>query len=262
MALGLLMAATAARAESVTLLSGDVVLRAELHRPAAGVPPAAPVVALHGCGGPFSSRDAQWARVLTAAGHTVLFPDSFGSRGMGSQCRLRQRMRGLDAARRRDALAAATWLAAQPGVPAGGVVLLGWSNGGGTVLRAGAVAPDLPPGLLRGLVAFYPACRARVAQAAWRPAAPLMLLIGEADDWTPAAPCKALVERVPMALHLYPGAYHDFDAPGGVRVRQGIAFSQNADGSVHAGGDPAARADALERVPAFLASLPPAKLSP
>jgi len=84
---------------------------------------------------------------------------------------------------------------------------------------------------------------------------------GEADDWTPAAPCQALARRVAFTLHTYPGAYHDFDAPGGVRVRQGMAFSQNADGSVHVGGDPAARADALARVPAFIASLPAAERS-
>ena len=44
-------------------------------------------------------------------------------------------------------------------------------------------------------------------------------------------------------------------APGGVRIHQGMAFSQHADGTVHAGGDPAARPDALARVPGFIAGL-------
>jgi dienelactone hydrolase len=50
-------------------------------------PPHGPaVVALHGCGGPFPSRDGSWAVELAHAGHIVLLPDSFGSRRLGSQC--------------------------------------------------------------------------------------------------------------------------------------------------------------------------------
>jgi hypothetical protein len=44
-------------------------------------------------------------------------------------------------------------------------------------------------------------------------------------------------------------------APGGVRFRQGMAFSQNVDKMVHAGGGPVVRADALARVPRFIAGL-------
>jgi dipeptidyl aminopeptidase/acylaminoacyl peptidase len=33
---------------------------------------APPIVALHGCGGPFPSRDGQWAVLLAKAGHIVL----------------------------------------------------------------------------------------------------------------------------------------------------------------------------------------------
>ena len=209
------------------------------------------------------SRDRQWSERLTAAGHIVLFPDSFGSRGLHSQCRVPQARRvatswGL---RRRDALASAAWLAAQPGTPPGGVVLLGWSDGGSTVLDAGRAAPDVPAGLLRGLVAFYPGCRGPSEKAGWRPAAPLLILIGEADDWTPAAPCHVLAGKLGeplLTLVSYPGAYHDFDTGHPVRVRTGMATGKGPNGEVHAGGNPAARADALDRVPAFLLTLPAA----
>jgi len=66
---------------------GGVVLDAALVRPAGPVLAPA-VVALHGCGGPVPSRDAQWAEALAGQGHIVLLPDSFGSRGLGSQCRV------------------------------------------------------------------------------------------------------------------------------------------------------------------------------
>ena len=58
-------------------------------------------------------------------------------------------------------------------------------------------------------------------------------------------------------LLVYPGAYHDFDIEVPVRVLRNIPSSQRDDGTVHVGGDPAARADALVRVPAFLVALPP-----
>jgi dienelactone hydrolase len=225
--------------------------------PGPAVAPA--VVLLHGCGGPFPSRDRQWVRVLTAAGHPVLLPDSFGSRGLGSQCRVRAADRTVTAAglRRDDAIAAARWLAAQPGTPPGGVAVMGWSDGGSTTLGVALHEAGEPPGFIRGFVAFYPGCRWSDPNPA---GPPILVLIGEADDWTPAAPCRALALRLDSRITLvtYPGAYHDFDAPGRIRLMGDIPSSRNADLSVHAGQNPAARADALVRVPAFLAGLPAA----
>ena len=83
-------------------------------------------------------------------------------------------------------------------------------------------------------------------------------MIGEADDWTPAAPCKdiAAAGGTAVKLTLYPGAYHDFDnAEQPVHEVHGVAFSATANGTVHTGLNPAARADALKRVPAFLAEV-------
>ena len=231
-------------------------LRAELLLPDG--PPVAPaIVALHGCGGPYPQRDGQWGEFLRGRGHIVLFPDSFASRGLGSQCRETQRMVTASGLRRRDALAAARWLAARPGTPAGGVVLMGWSDGGSTVRAAGR-AGSVEPGLLRGLVAFSPGCRLSARLAGWTPAAPMLLLHGEADDWTPIAPCRALAEQVGPAITLvgYPGAWHNFDVDIPVRVMRNIPSSQRGDGTVHVGGDPAARADAMARVTGFLAALP------
>lgn len=253
----LLLVAFPAWAEPVVIPGPEgVELRAELLLPE-GAPVAPAIVALHGCGGQYQQRDAQWGAFLRARGHIVLFPDSFASRGLGSQCRERERTVTSSGLRRRDALAAARWLAARPETPAGGVVLMGWSDGGSTVLAAGR-AGGVEPGLLRGLVAFYPGCRQSARLAAWTPAAPMLLLHGEADDWTPIAPCRALVEQVGagMTLLAYPGAYHNFDVDIPIRVMRNIPSSQRGDGTVHVGGDPAARADAMVRVRDFLAALP------
>lgn len=250
-----------AAAETVAIPAGPITLRAEFVMPP-GPARAPAVVLLHGCGGPFPTRDNQWRDHLVAAGHPVLLPDSFGSRGLGSQCRNPSRIVTPGAARRDDAIAAAKWLQAQPGIPPGGVAVMGWSNGGSTVLATARVGRnDLPPGLIRGFVAFYPGCRffLDAGTRQWAPAAPMLLLMGESDDWTAAAPCHALADANPGRVEavFYPGAYHDFDAPGRpVRVREGLAFSANGDGTAHVGTDPAARADALRRVPAFLDALP------
>ena len=76
------LAGAVARAETALIpLPDGTQLRAELAMPS-GPPSGAGIAALHGCGGPFPSRDRQWAQILTEAGHPVLFPDSFGSRGL------------------------------------------------------------------------------------------------------------------------------------------------------------------------------------
>lgn len=229
-----------------------VALDAALVTPA-GAPRGPAVVALHGCGGPFAKRDGSWAVTLAQEGHVVLLPDSFGSRGLGSQCAVTDRPVTPAGLRRLDAIASAQWLAARPGTPAGGVALIGWSNGGGTVLAAARAAPDLPPGLFRRFAAFYPGCAGPGSDAAWTPSAPLLILVGESDDWTPAPPCHALQARFPGRITLvgYPGAYHDFDAPDmPVRVRNGAATAPG--GTAHVGTDEPARRDALARVPAWL----------
>ena len=247
--------------------AGGVTLDAALVRPPSRTDLPA-VVALHGCGGPYPSRDGSWAVELVAKGHIVLLPDSFGSRGLGPQCRVKQRTVSPARERRDDAIAAATWLATQPGVPAGGIALLGWSNGGSTVLataRLGARGSAdrhtaLPPGLFTRFVAFYPGCAGTARDLSWQPAAPMLILVGEQDDWTPAEPCRQIAARFPdrigpnpVTMVAYPDAYHDFDAPDRpLRVLTGLATVTS--GQAHVGTNVAARADALVRVPAFLAA--------
>jgi dienelactone hydrolase len=233
---------------------GGVNLEAALVLPK-GAPRGPSIVALHGCGGPFATRDGSWAVSFAKAGHIVLLPDSFGSRGLGSQCGVKQRSVLASKQRRDDSIAAAMWLTHRARTPHGGIDLVGWSNGGSTTLYTVAVRPDLPRGLFRRFVAFYPGCRTEAADAGWQPSASLMILVGERDDWTPAPPCRELAARFPERITLvtYPGAYHDFDAPDRPVVeRSGLATPPSGTGHAHAGTNEAARQDALRRVPAFL----------
>ena len=255
----MLLLAGLARAEPVRVPGPDgIIINAELY-PAQGKQRGAAIVALHGCRGPSPAHDGDWGRRLAALGHTVLMPDSFGSRGLGSQCSGRSQAVTAAGVRRQDALAALRWLQQRPGTQPGGLVLLGWSDGGNTVLATGRATPDLPAGLVRGLVAFYPSCRGPSETKAWEPAAPLLILMGEAGIVGPAAQaCHVLADRLAGKLTLvaYPDAAHEFDAPVGKPSKhKGLATP--VGGNLHPGTDPAALEDALRRVPSFIAALPP-----
>ena len=262
--------APASAAEPVTIPGpGGVALRGLLVRPESGAP-GIPVVALHGCGGLggpgvpllLPAREADWAARLAALGHPVLFPDSFGSRGVTQVCSGGEKGILPETTRRADAHAAAAWALAQPwsrpeaGV-GGGAFLMGWSHGGSTALAA--IGDPVAPGLLRGAIALYPGC-ARPGQPPppWRPAAPVLMLLGGADDWTPPGPCRLAAERArpaPVEVVQYPGAPHGFDQPGmPQRTLSGLDMTARGDGTARMGLDAAAREDALRRVPAFLAA--------
>src|ERR1700704_732887 len=83
--------AMAAGPEPVEFRDGDLTLKGLLYRPD-GAGPFPAVVGMHNCGGlvntsgTVATRYRDWAQQLVKAGFVVLFPDSFGSRGLGNQC--------------------------------------------------------------------------------------------------------------------------------------------------------------------------------
>ena len=232
----------------------------------AGAGPFPAVVALHGCAGPRDrhgaqqARDRDWALRLRDQGYLVLLPDSFGPRGVRETCTRHDHPVRPGHERARDAYGALAYLQSRSDVRAERVALLGWSNGGITTLWALARgAHARPPGLshdFRVAIAFYPGC-ARLLERDYGVVAPLHILIGASDDWTPAAPCRVLAERAraagePVELVVYPGAFHDFDAPDmSVHVRRGVASTRS--GTATLGTNPTARSDAIARVTAILA---------
>jgi dienelactone hydrolase len=256
----------AAGAETVTFQGDGVTLSGTLIAPA-GTGPFPAVVALHGCGGLFkksgalSQRHTDWARRLVANGYVVLFPDSFGSRGAGLQCRTRDRVARAWRERIQDVLAARAYLQSRSDIRASAISLLGWSNGGSTVLyavRPRSAPHDGKPDFAKA-VALYPGCRVPAKRGNWHARLPLLILIGAADDWTPAAPCEALAKKAAavgekVSIKIYPGAYHDFDHPNlPVHINQHLAYTGSGTGNAHTGTNPAARQDAIDRVMAFLA---------
>jgi dienelactone hydrolase len=259
----MLMLPAFAHAQAVRVPGPEgIMLNADLFA-AQGKARGAAIVALHGCSGPAPARDEGWARQLAASGHVVLLPDSFGSRGLGSQCAARTRLVTPTGVRRHDALAALRWLAERPGTPPGGLVLMGWSDGANTVLTAGRATADLSPGLIRGLIAFYPVCRGIAETKDWTPAAPLMILMGEPEENSPSvAACHAVADKFPgkVTLVTYAGAHHEFDVPEApsrakpAKAKHGLITP--ISGMTTANVNVAARDDAGRRVAAFIAGLP------
>ena len=267
-AAGLSAAAAAASIgpDPVEITRESGVLKGVLFRPD-GAGPFPAVIGLHGCegllrhGGTLASRYRDWAQHLTKAGFVVLYPDSYGSRGLGSQCAIRTRAIRSDRERVADVDAARHWLQSQAYVKADHVTLLGWATGGisalWTVRRKSAVPKD-DKADFRSAVALYPGC-GRLENSAWSARVPTLILIGAADDQTSAQICQRMVagargRSAGTSIVVYPGTYHDFDHPNRpLQVRTGYAFAVDSSGKIHSGTNPAARADALKRVPQWLA---------
>jgi dienelactone hydrolase len=240
------------------------VLRAELYKPD-GDGPFPVVIALHGCGGlaghsePVQPRYRDWAEELLKDGKAVLFPDSYASRELGPQCRVKERRIYARRERVVDILAARQWLMQQPWAAHDRISLLGWANGASALLWA--VRPQLSTHHIepdfRSAIAFYPDCRLS-SGLGWSARVPTLLLIGAKDDVSSPPACRQMVEgahgRSALArIVVYPGAYHEFDRAN-LPVQ---AIGPSADAADpekgHLGTDPDARADSQKRVAEWLA---------
>lgn len=234
------------------------------------------VVIMHDCSG-LGSRSSgapgRWARELGARGYVTVIPDSFTTRGHpDGVCTATSPSRGEVAPSRRvrDAYAALAHARALPYVDGRRVGLMGGSHGGSTTL-ASMAAPETTRDLLArekragfaAAVALYPGCGTTLGAwradgtGTYRPVAPLLILIGEKDDWTPAAPCVKLAASTratehPAAIAVYPGAHHSFDSDRPVRFGAARVNSSAPGGrGATTGGDATAWADSIRRVTEF-----------
>jgi dienelactone hydrolase len=232
----------------------------------AATSPAPAVAMFHGCGGAYdrsgalSKRMRDYAELFHGLGMHVLVVDSLTPRYEKELCTQRNaRRRVTQANRRLDALGAIEYLAQRSDVDAQRIGLVGWSNGGSTVLSATnlrhhAVAQEaIRPAFA---IAFYPGCEAELRRD-YVPSAPLLMLVAQLDDWTPPAPCLALArsaaEPKPEIVS-YPGAWHGFDSAAPVRLRKDVPNGAHPGQGVHVGGNAAAWRASRDRVVAFVAA--------
>ena len=200
------------------------------------------VIVLHGCGG-ISSHSARIADRMGSWGYVALTVDRLGPRGIASSCGSGLLSQAF------DAYAALRYLSQLDFVDPARVAVLGQSMGGFAVLYA--VDRDLAAQYFnerfRAAIAYYPGCGIPAATMT----APALVLIGEADDWTPAERCREMVahsrpDGATIALTVYPGAHHAFDVvelkPGTRSLGHWLEYNE-----------PAAK-DAEEKTRAFLAA--------
>jgi dienelactone hydrolase len=200
------------------------------------------IVVLHGCDG--VTRHARiWAQQLVGWGYAAIVVDSFRPRGATTVCNhgmlVPPQLQAMDAFNAADYLRTRAEVGGEP------IGVIGFSHGGWAVLKAvlGDTVRQAGAKPFAAAVAFYPGCDP--------PHSPLqtdtLILIGEADDWTPVDRCarwRDAAERNSHSVHMktYPGALHAFDTPAPPHHYVGHYIGRN----------PEAAADAMAETRKFL----------
>ena len=141
---------------------------------------------------------------------------SFQSRGItstvGSQSEVTMAAMVLDAYRALEALSK------HPRVDANRIAITGWSLGGGVTLFSAwlplkeAINKELS---FAAHLALYPPCFVAPTNLSFSKA-PMHILIGADDNWTPAAPCEELVKLLEktndIGVTIYDNAHHGYDS--------------------------------------------------
>jgi dienelactone hydrolase len=245
------------------------------------------VVIMHDCSGlgPRSSgAPMRWAQELVSQGYVLLLPDSFTPRGLSDgTCTVPGSQSNVASGyiRAGDAYGALAVLRNLSYVDGKRIGIMGGSHGGWTTLAA-MCAPvkekdPLAEAKRNGFVAavaLYPSCGNRYGawstvrqnktfgpvvshSGVYKPIAPVLILIGEKDDWTPAEVCREMVEvgrkaGFPLNIIIYPGAHHSFDSEYPVRYNALRSNNNSLSGKgATTGGDPTAWSDAKKQVSLF-----------
>jgi len=224
-------------------------LTGALTRPS-GDGPFPAVVFMPGCDGGLSDIDQHYLGYFQQGGYVVLDLDENGSRHVGNVCSNPEKaLPALEMTK--DAVGAHAYLRSLSYVDAKRIAIIGWSWGGSAALIASnkgfAASVSMPDDSFRATIAFYPVFCGYLVQYATETRVPLLILIGEADDWASASRCVQGVKATqqngqPVTIQTFPGAMHAFDTIGRAVVYQGH----------HLAPDPSAAAAARTAVQGFL----------
>jgi len=239
------MCSVAAAAEDVTFKSTQkwngesLTLTGKLWKPS-GNGPFPAIVMLHGCA--YTEKTLAylsiWADRFADWGYASLLVDSFGPRGKKQICDQLDYINFT--VRAQDAYDAKSYLQKLAFIKGNSISVAGWSHGAITALQVATTMNEA--GSFNTTVAFYPYCPSQLPSHN----TPLLILIGEKDDWCPAANCSNMVlaekDKHEVVLKVYPDAFHAFDFEGIDMINQGHILKY----------DPIATADAAIQVKGFL----------
>ncbi len=229
------------KSTDTTPAGAPLMLTGKLTRPQ-GAGPFPAIVLLHECAGIKSYQDV-WADRFASWGYVAFQVDSFGSRGISAICTDLDIILNTVPKRTQDAYNAKSYLLGLPFIDRNRIIVMGWSHGGNTVLSVVDQKREDP---FRSAIAFYPYCSRMLFDFN----APLLILIGEKDDWTPANMCSMRMRSGQtgheVILKIYPDSHHGFDGEGLDMVAAGH------DGGHRMLYNPVAAADAIVQVKEFL----------
>ena len=130
-----------------------------------------------------------------------------------------------------DAYKALEVLSNHPLIKKDKVSITGWSLGGAVTLFSAwlplknAINKELS---FASHLSFYPPCFFELENLEFSQA-PIHILIGEVDDWTPSLPCVDLVNKLSnysnIDITVYKDSHHGFDREGGLEINEnGYSF--------------------------------------
>ena len=223
--IAIIATATSALAETVAFevpYKGRMIkIEGQLRKPPGKDGPFPVVIGLHACDGPGNVSTNLWLTTLLAQGYATYLPESFEPRGYGDICANIMNVSVAD--RAQDALVAAATLAARPDIRADKIAILGVSHGASGAVRISREDPSTATlrqkladagGKIVAIVAFYGGC---VPDPKRPVIVPLLILIGEKDDWATLKPCQEFATEGAnpklVQIRVYPNATHSFDNP-------------------------------------------------
>ena len=193
------------------------------------------MVLMHGSSGLNSGSRVHYSELLNRYGIAAFYVDSFTGRGLTSSVRDQAVLSITD--NTHDAFVALRLLRQHPRIDPARIGVMGFSRGG-SVSRASAQRDSFPQFRREGLnfalhVPYYPGCN--FGLAAPTTGAPMLFLLGGADNWTRAEHCSDLVTHLRktnprIEVKVYPGAHHAWDAPAADGRLIPIPSAQNVTG--------------------------------
>ncbi|MDP6235605.1 MAG: dienelactone hydrolase family protein [Candidatus Poseidoniaceae archaeon] len=187
--------------------TSEINIESELFLPE-GDGPFGCIIALHGSRG-WADHHQDHINGWLDAGLAVCKVNSFLSRSVDST--VDDQLSVTHAMMLVDAFNTRSFLEQDPRI--GKIGIAGWSLGG-TVALYSAWSPiiELLGAPFDAHLPFYPAAHLRPEIQKWSES-PILVLHGDADDWTPLHFVEGLMPLLPNAtLHVYSGAHHSFDS--------------------------------------------------
>lgn len=174
------------------------------------------VILLHGCGG-IGGSERGWVDDLRDEGYASFLLDSFGGRGIGEICSGTETLNVASPIV--DLFRAVEALRDHAYIDGTRIAAVGFSFGGRTALWSAMSRFQEAYGgsTLAAHIAFYPStCFIRLEAETEVSEAPIRILHGIEDDWTPIDQCEEYAGRLADAgvdaeLIAYPAAHHGFD---------------------------------------------------